>query len=62
MDLGLADTGRETKLRRAGALEDDELGLEEDVAVDGEADASVRLDTTEAGCRRVISIYDKKTL
>lgn len=46
---GLVDTLREPQLGRAGALEDDELGLEEDVAVDGEADAGVGLDPAEAG-------------
>lgn len=45
----LADTLGEAQLGRAGALEDDELGLEEDVAVDGEADAGVGLDAAEAG-------------
>jgi hypothetical protein len=31
-------------------VEDDELRLEEDVAVDGEADAGVGLDAAEACC------------
>ena len=49
--LSLAHTRGESQLRRAGALEDDELGLEEDVAVDGEADAGVGLDATKASYR-----------
>lgn len=36
---------------RDGAVEDHELRLEEDVAVDGEPDAGVRLDATEAACK-----------
>ena len=58
MRLGLVDTSCKTQLGRAGALEDDKLRLEEDIAVDGEADAGVGLDTAEAGCARSVSIYD----
>lgn len=38
----------ETELRAAG-VENDVLALQEDVAEDGEANAGVALDTTEAG-------------
>lgn len=41
--LGDADGG-------AGAVEDDELGLEEDVAVDGEGKTLVGLEAAETDC------------
>ena len=40
--------GSETKLGSGSTVEYDELRLEEDVTVDGEANASVGLDATEA--------------
>lgn len=43
--------GSEAELRGASTAEDDELGLEEDVAEDGEANARVALDAAEAGGR-----------
>ena len=46
----LSGLGSKAELGRARHVEDDELRLEEDVAVDGEANAGVGLDTTEAGC------------
>ena len=39
---------RDTQTRGAGVLEDHELGFEEDVAEDGDADAGVGLDAAEA--------------
>jgi hypothetical protein len=38
----------EAKTRSGGTVEDDELGFEEDVAPDGEANPSIRLDATKA--------------
>ena len=46
----LSGLGSKAELGRARHVEDNELRLEEDVAVDGESDACVGLDTTEAGC------------
>ena len=46
----LSGLGSKAELGRAGHVEDNELRLEEDVAVDGEPNAGVGLDTTEAGC------------
>ena len=45
----LSGLGSEAELGHV-AVEDDELRLEEDVAVDGEPDAGVGLDATEASC------------
>lgn len=45
--------GGESKLRSTRSVgEDDELRFEEDVAVDGETDAGVGLETAEASCSR----------
>lgn len=49
----LSGLGSKSELRRAGAIENNELRLEEDVAINGEPDAGVGLDTTEASCRIV---------
>ena len=46
----LSRLGSKAELGWAGHVEDDELRLEEDVAVNGEANACIGLDTTEAGC------------
>ena len=46
----LSGLGSKAELGRAGHVEDNELRLEEDVAVDGESNACVGLDTAEAGC------------
>ena len=50
----LSGLGSKAELRRAGHVEDNELRLEEDVAVDGESDSGVGLDTTEAGCNMLL--------
>ena len=46
--IDLEILGRDTQTRGAGVLEDHELGFEEDVAEDGDADAGVSLDAAEA--------------
>jgi hypothetical protein len=40
--------GSKTQARGAGAIKNNELAFEEDVAIDGEANPSVRLDAAEA--------------
>jgi hypothetical protein len=40
--------GGKTQARGAGAVENDELAFQEDVAIDGEVHPGVGLDTTEA--------------
>ncbi len=55
----LSGLGSKAELGRARHVEDDELRLEEDVAVDGESNTCVGLDTTEAGCEKsLVFLYD----
>lgn len=49
VDSVLQRLGRKAETGSAAAVENDELGFEEDVAEDGEADAGVRLDAAETG-------------
>lgn len=57
----LSGLGSKAELGWARHVEDDELGLEEDVAVDGEANACIGLDTTEAGCEgSLVSLYNSR--
>ena len=54
----LSGLGSKAELGRARHVEDNELRLEEDVAVDGETNACVGLDATEAGYdTSLVSLY-----
>ena len=53
----LSRFGSKAELGWAGHVEDDELRFKEDVAVDGEANACVGLDTTEASCESLVSPF-----
>ena len=48
----LSGLGGETELGGGSTVKYNKYGLEEDVTVDGEADASVSLDTTEASWKK----------
>ena len=52
----LSRLGSKAELGRARHVKDDELRLEEDVAVDRESNTCVGLDTTEAGCEKSLVI------
>ena len=57
----LSRLGSKAELGWAGHVKNDELRFEEDVAVDGEANARVRLDTTEAGCEvSLVPFYNSR--
>ena len=57
----LSGLGSKAELGWAGHVKDDELRFEEDVAIDGETNACVRLDTTEAGCEvSLVPFYNSR--